>query len=170
MRRDEVGGRSVDVVELVPRVPDLPFDRAVVWLGRDDRVAFFKTEAAEDRSLAFYDAVLAKWPVAYEEIKVPTRLGPTQVIASGRHDAPPLILLHAAMATATVWRPNVEALSEHFRVYAVDIVGQGGRTVAIRKIDSRRDYADWLNDLFDGLGIARASIVGNSFGGFIALN
>jgi pimeloyl-ACP methyl ester carboxylesterase len=141
-----------------------------LWLGRDVSVAFFKTEAAEARYMAAYDAVLAKWPVAYEEITVPTRLGATHVIASGSADAPPLVLLHAAMATAAVWRPNVEALSEHFRVYAVDIVGQGGRTVASRKIESRRDYADWLNEVFDALGIARASVVGNSYGGFIALN
>lgn len=145
---------------------------SAVWLGRDQAVsvAFFKTEAAEARYMAAYDAVLAKWPVAYEQITVPTRLGLTHVIASGPENAPPLVLLHAAMATATVWRPNVEALSEHFRVYAVDIVGHGGRTVASRKIESRRDYADWLNDLFDGLEIARASLVGNSYGGFIALN
>jgi pimeloyl-ACP methyl ester carboxylesterase len=142
------------------------------WLGRDRAVSadFFKTEAAKARYVAAYDAVLAKWPVAYEEITVPTRLGVTHVIVSGPADAPPLVLLHAAMATATVWRPNVEGLSGHFRVYAVDIIGQGGRTVASRKIESRRDYADWLNDLFDGLGIGRASIVGNSYGGFIALN
>jgi pimeloyl-ACP methyl ester carboxylesterase len=143
-----------------------------MWLGRDRAVsaAFFKTELAEARYMAAYDAVLAKWPVAYEEIIVPTRLGATHVIACGAEDAPPLVLLHAAMATATVWRPNVEALSPRFRVYAVDIVGQGGRTIASRKIKSRRDYADWLDDLFDGLGIARASVVGNSYGGFIALN
>ena len=141
-----------------------------LWLGRDTSVAFFKTEAAEARYTAAYAAVLAKWPVAYQEITVPTRLGATHVIASGPADAPPLVLLHAAMATATVWRPNVEALSEHFRVYAVDIVGQGGKTVASRKVESRRDYADWLNDVFDGLGITRASVVGNSYGGFIAFN
>lgn len=143
----------------------------VWWLGRGAAgVDFFRTEAAEARYVAAYDAVLAKWPVAYEEITVPTRLGTTHVIASGRADAPPLVLLHAAMATATVWRPNVATLSEHFRVYAVDIVGQGGKSVASRMIESQRDYADWLNDLFDGLGIARASVVGNSYGGFIALN
>ena len=143
---------------------------AAWWLGREGGVDFFKTEAAEARYMAAYDTVLAKWPVEYEDITVPTRLGSTHVIASGPADAPPLILLHAAMATATVWRPNVEALSEHFRVYAVDVVGQGGRSVASRMIESRRDYADWLNDLLDGLGIARASLVGNSYGGFIALN
>jgi pimeloyl-ACP methyl ester carboxylesterase len=141
-----------------------------VWLGRDQSVAFFKTEPAEARYMAAYDAVLAKWPVAYQEITVPTRLGATHVIASGPADSPPLVLLHAMMATATVWRPNVEALSVHFRVYAVDVVGQGGRTVASRKIESRRDYADWLNDLFDGLEIKRASVVGNSYGGFVAFN
>jgi outer membrane lipoprotein carrier protein len=35
-RRDTVGGRDVDVVQLVPAVPDLPFERAVVWLDRGD--------------------------------------------------------------------------------------------------------------------------------------
>ena len=36
LRQDTVGGRSVDVVELVPAVPDLPFERAVLWLDRGD--------------------------------------------------------------------------------------------------------------------------------------
>ena len=34
LREDKVGGRAVDVVELVPAVPDLPFERAVLWLDR----------------------------------------------------------------------------------------------------------------------------------------
>ena len=36
LRTDRVGGRPVDVVELIPTVPELPFSRAVVWLDRDD--------------------------------------------------------------------------------------------------------------------------------------
>ena len=36
LRPDKLNGRSVDVVELVPAVPDLPFDRAIVWLDRED--------------------------------------------------------------------------------------------------------------------------------------
>jgi outer membrane lipoprotein carrier protein len=36
VRQDRLGGRLVDVVELVPAVPDLPFERAVVWLDRGD--------------------------------------------------------------------------------------------------------------------------------------
>ncbi len=36
VRADELGGRPVDVVELVPTVPDLPFERAVLWLDKGD--------------------------------------------------------------------------------------------------------------------------------------
>lgn len=36
VRADRLNGRSVDVVRLVPAVPDLPFERAVLWLDRDD--------------------------------------------------------------------------------------------------------------------------------------
>ena len=36
LRQDTVNGRPVDVVELVPAVPDLPFERAILWLDRGD--------------------------------------------------------------------------------------------------------------------------------------
>jgi pimeloyl-ACP methyl ester carboxylesterase len=135
-----------------------------------NRPITFKSDEARDRYMAAYDAVLRKWPIPYEEAYVPTSLGLTHVIVSGPRGAPPLVLLHAALATAVVWRPNVEGLSRRFRVYAVDVVGQGGKSVASRTIKTRGDYARWMNELFDGLGIKKASIVGNSYGGFIALN
>ena len=36
VREDKLGGRAVDVVELTPAVPDLPFERAVLWLDQAD--------------------------------------------------------------------------------------------------------------------------------------
>ena len=36
LRRDKLNGRAVDVVQLVPAVSDLPFEKAVLWLDRDD--------------------------------------------------------------------------------------------------------------------------------------
>jgi outer membrane lipoprotein carrier protein len=36
VRTDRLNGRTVDVVQLVPAVPDLPFDRAILWLDRED--------------------------------------------------------------------------------------------------------------------------------------
>jgi len=36
VRSDRVEGRTVDVVQLEPAVPDLPFDRAILWLDKGD--------------------------------------------------------------------------------------------------------------------------------------
>lgn len=36
LRENKVGTRTADVVELTPAVPDLPFERAVLWLDRED--------------------------------------------------------------------------------------------------------------------------------------
>ena len=36
VRSDRLNGRAVDVVQLDPAVPDLPFERAIVWLDKED--------------------------------------------------------------------------------------------------------------------------------------
>lgn len=130
----------------------------------------FKTDEGKARYVAAYEAILADWPVPYEELDISTRVGSTHVIASGPSDAPPLILLPSFAGAAVVWRLNVSALSGHYRTYAVDVIGQPGKSVATRRLRTRREYAAWLAGLLDGLGVQRASIVGCSFGGFLALN
>jgi pimeloyl-ACP methyl ester carboxylesterase len=130
----------------------------------------FKSAESRARYLAAYDEVLAGWPIPFEALDVPTHLGSAHVIASGPSDAPPLVLLPSFAGTATVWRLNVAGLSCHFRTYAVDVIGQPGKSIARRRLRTRRQYADWLSDLLEGLGVARTSIVGSSFGGFLALN
>lgn len=51
VREEKLNGRAVDVVQLVPAVPDLPFDRALLWLDRGDglprRVAITEHSGAE---------------------------------------------------------------------------------------------------------------------------
>lgn len=130
----------------------------------------FKSEEGRARVLADYEAALGEWPVPYQEIDIQTHVGRTHIIASGPEDAPALVLLASFAGTAMVWRLNVEGLSRHFRVYAVDVIGQPGKSLAVRKLRDRRDYGRWLAEVLDGLGAARASLVGCSFGGFLALS
>jgi outer membrane lipoprotein carrier protein len=35
LRSERLNGRTTDVIELVPAVPDLPFEKAVIWLDRE---------------------------------------------------------------------------------------------------------------------------------------
>jgi len=39
-----------------------------------------------------------------------------------------------------------------------------------RRIRSRHEFADWLADVMDGLGVRRACFVGSSYGAFLAMN
>lgn len=136
----------------------------------DSPAPVFRTPEGEARYRDAYDAVLREWPVPRQELDVPTRLGTTHVIASGPAGAPPLLLLPSMAGSATLWRPNVAALAGHYRTCAVDVIGQAGKSVQTRRIRSRHDFAGWMTDLLDGLGAGRASLVGSSYGAFLALN
>jgi pimeloyl-ACP methyl ester carboxylesterase len=120
--------------------------------------------------MAAYEAAVRDWPIPCVELDLPTRLGSTHVIASGPPDAPPLVLLPSFAGSATVWRLNVAGLNRHYRTYAVDVIGQPGKSIATRRIRNRHEFAGWFVDLLDGLAVKRTSIVGCSFGGFLALN
>lgn len=36
LRSERIGGRTTDVIQLIPAVPNLPFAKAVIWLDRED--------------------------------------------------------------------------------------------------------------------------------------
>ena len=133
-------------------------------------IRIFRTPESEAGFYAAYDAVLAQWPVPYEELDIPTRFGSTHVIASGPLQAPPVFLLHCYFGTATVWYPNMLGLSPHFRCYAVDVIGEPNKSRPVRPIKNRAEFAEWLVDLFDSLQVEQACLVGNSFGGFWTMN
>jgi pimeloyl-ACP methyl ester carboxylesterase len=129
----------------------------------------FKTLEGETAYLTAYDAAMKLWPVPYEEWAVPTRFGMTHVVASGPTDAPPLVLLHGYMATSVMWAPNIAAFTREHRVYAVDVMGQPGKSVPDEPIRDSADYVAWLSAVLDGLGLDRVSLLGMSFGGWLAL-
>jgi pimeloyl-ACP methyl ester carboxylesterase len=138
-----------------------------------EKILVFRSPEGEAQFNTAYEAILKQWPVPYEELYVPTRFGDTHVVASGSKDAAPLILLHPAGGGAVMWCRNVGAFSQQYRTYAVDTISEANKSFLTRPISfrhQRQDFADWMIDLFGGLKIESTSIVGNSFGGFVALN
>jgi pimeloyl-ACP methyl ester carboxylesterase len=133
-------------------------------------IPVFRSPESEAQYYAAYDAVLKQWPVPYEELSISTRFGETHVIASGLKSAAPLALLQPSGCGATIWYRNIEALSRHYRTYAIDTLSEVNKSRLTRLIKNRREFADWMADLLTGLQIEQADIVGNSNGGFLALN
>ncbi|MBB2915512.1 pimeloyl-ACP methyl ester carboxylesterase [Streptosporangium becharense] len=115
-----------------------------------------------------YREYLERWPVPSEHLRVPTRQGETFVVACGPKDAPPLMLLHGSMANTSMWMADVAAWSRDFRVYAVDMIGEPGLSAPSRPPLASDAYALWLDDVLQGLGVRRVSIVGVSLGGWLA--
>jgi pimeloyl-ACP methyl ester carboxylesterase len=131
----------------------------------------FASPGGRDRFFAAYDAVLAKWPVAVEPVDVTSAYGTTHVNVCGPTDGRPVVLLHGGGATSTVWFANVGDLARNHRVYAVDIIGGPGRSVANGKpMTSPSDLLDWLDGLLTDLGIDSAYLCGHSYGGWLALS
>ena len=137
----------------------------------DDRGPVVNPEHGQSEYFAAYDAVLARWPVTVESVDLQSPYGTTHVHICGPRDGKPLVLLHGGGATSTVWFANVGELSRAHRVYAVDLIGNAGRSVnAGRPVDFLTGFMDWLDGLFGGLNLDSASLCGHSYGGWLALN
>jgi pimeloyl-ACP methyl ester carboxylesterase len=129
----------------------------------------YRSAEGEQAVMAFYDRMLTRWPVPHEELHIGTRYGDTFVLASGNRTAPPVMLLHGSASNALAWMADVGELSGRFRVYAVDLPGEPGRSAHTRPPWQGPAFADWLSDVLDGLGALQAALVGLSQGGWTAL-
>ncbi|WP_169987522.1 alpha/beta fold hydrolase [Microbispora sp. H10836] len=117
-----------------------------------------------------HQELLTRWPVPSERLRIPTREGETFVIASGPPQAPPLLLLHGSSTTCVMWLGDVATWAPHFRVYAVDLIGEPGLSAPSRPPLGSEAYALWLDDVLEGLGLSRVSLVGASLGGWLAVD
>ena len=84
----------------------------------------------------------------------------------GHISAPALLLIHAGVATLRMWDPQVAALAAAHIVVRFDTRGFGETETEDVTFSNRQDALD----LLDHLGIQRATIIGCSRGGSIAID
>ena len=84
----------------------------------------------------------------------------------------PVVLLHGGGPGASGvsnYSRNIDALAEHFRVLVPDMPGYGRSAKGVDRDDPFGYLADHIRGMLDELGIQRAHLVGNSYGGSCAL-
>jgi pimeloyl-ACP methyl ester carboxylesterase len=81
---------------------------------------------------------------------------------------PVLLLLHGIAGSSLSWIPVMARLQRDFTVVAPDFVGHG-RSAKPAGDYSLGNLASWTRDLLEILGIDRATVVGQSYGGGVAL-
>ncbi|RVW08908.1 alpha/beta hydrolase [Prescottella agglutinans] len=116
-----------------------------------------------------YDRVLGKWPGPVEGVDATTRHGTTRVNVCGPVEAPPVVLLPGGRATSTSWFAVAGDLAATHRVFAVDLLGDLGRSVVGEGPRTVEDLMVWLADVLDALGLGAVALVGHSYGGMVAL-
>ncbi len=81
---------------------------------------------------------------------------------------PAVVLVHGMLNTSRHWRGVVERLADRYTLIAPDLIGHGGSAGPMGDY-SLGAHAAGIRDLLSGLGIDRATIVGHSLGGGVAM-
>ena len=119
-------------------------------------VGHFVSADAQAAYLRLYDVTLRGIPGQQESLEVGTTYGRVRAYRYGTGDGVPIVLLHGRAGTSVMWERNNPGLAEAHPVYALDVLGEPGRSVQTVPIRSSREQAVWLNidHLQQGLGSA----------------
>lgn len=131
--------------------------------------SIYKTPAGEKAVMDFYDSVLAQWLVPHKTLTIPTQYGDTFVITSGEPSLPPLVLLHGAGTNSAIWAGDVVEYSRDYRVYAIDLLGEVGKSAPNRPGWNSPAYSEWLEEVLNALQVDKAVLIGISQGAWTAL-
>ena len=85
----------------------------------------------------------------------------------------PVLMIHGSgpgVSSWANWRFTIPALAENFRVIAPDVVGFGFTQRPDGFQYNRQNWTQHLLDVIDALGLESLDVVGNSFGGAMALS
>lgn len=130
----------------------------------------FRSPDGAETFFAAYDQLLARWPEPTETVDLQGPFGSTRVTMHGATDGTPLVLLPGGGASGLVWFATAAGLGEQHRVYAVDVMGQAGRSVhSGQQLQSVDELLTWLDGVLDGLGLTETALGGHSYGGWMAL-
>jgi pimeloyl-ACP methyl ester carboxylesterase len=101
-----------------------------------------------------------------------TRAGAAVRVIAAAHrggSGPPLVLLHGLTASWRIWQPVIPALERHHSVFAPALAGHHGGPALEPAHGGVPAICDALERTLDEAGIGTAHLVGNSLGGWVAI-
>lgn len=117
-----------------------------------------------------YDKTLEQWGVEYEELYITTSHGIAHVLVSGPKTAQPLVLFHGMNASSTMWYPNVKALAKDYRVFAIDLLTEPGKSYKTADFTNIDDITTWNQEVLWALKLKSFHLIGASRGGWLAVH
>lgn len=119
--------------------------------------------------MSYYQKELNSWSVPVRELDVMTEFGKTHIISFGNPNGKTLILLHWFYSNSTEWKYMAPFLQDKYNVYAIDIIGDMGKSYAYNPPKNDKEVSIWFNQITDSLGLKKVALCGHSNGGFQAM-
>jgi pimeloyl-ACP methyl ester carboxylesterase len=109
---------------------------------------------------------VATLPARFDEWQI--ELHGRRVIYRVAGSGPPIVLIHGMLNSSSHWRSVALNLADRYTVIAPDLIGHGD-SAAPRGDYSLGAHAASIRDLLAAIGVDRATIVGHSLGGGVAM-
>src|SRR6266511_995767 len=105
-------------------------------------------------------------PLIFDELEI--ELHGHRVIYRIAGDGPPVVLIHGMVNSSKHWERVALRLADRYTVVAPDLLGHGD-SAAVRGDYSLGAHAASIRDLLATIGVDRATVVGHSLGGGVAM-
>jgi len=129
----------------------------------------FKSIDYQNQYNQAYDDVLKSAPPD-ETYDIQTSFGIVRVYSWGNSSGVPMFLLPGHSSGAPMWIDNINDFSKENRVYAIDALGDAGKSRQEVPLKDINDVNTYIREVMDKLGLDKVNLVGHSFGGGYASN
>jgi pimeloyl-ACP methyl ester carboxylesterase len=132
--------------------------------------SIYKTDEGKRQVLGFYENSLKQWHKPSKQRVIETTFGDTFILESGTENSQAVFLLHGSSSNSGMWIADVKELSRYYHVFAIDIIGECGKSAENRPPFKGDSYSDWLHEIINRLGLEKVVLVGCSLGGWIVID
>src|SRR5579883_1865894 len=123
-------------------------------------MTLFKTPEGKAAMVAWHERFRSRVGRPTTSCSLRTRFGATNALFCGPASAPPLVLLHGALASSAHALLEVASLADRFRVIALDVIGQSPMSADARLDVNGSEYGQWLLDCLNALDLPAARLLG----------
>lgn len=141
--------------------------------SHETSVGHFSSVEGRNQYLEAYDQVMASITPPSVTHDIMTSWGSVRVYEWQSTDdtvSIPVVLLPGHSSGAPMWQANISAFSESHTVYALDALGDAGKSMQLVPLRAIDDVLAWIDQTLDELSLNQVHIVGHSFGAGFAAN
>lgn len=128
-------------------------------------MSIYKSQLSKELVINLYNAQIARLDVPYHDIFVQTSFGKTHIVEIGNPEGKPLLVFHGGNSSTAYNLLECRFLLSDFHVYAVDIIGQPGKSAENVLAPFGYHYGRWAGEVISALGYEKMCCFGGSFGG-----